>query len=237
MQLLSFQARRIGPASFDRKWADGQQECSSPCLFVPAHVTTFPASSPPLDSRGRTSPLLASRNIASSPIRFNHVYATPPTPTSPALRRQIPLTLDQSVHAPPPSMHFSGSVHSTRSASSTLKSVGATAAAAATTDDGGADDDSASANAASGGGALSLGRRRQLDAVRNRVSAAALFILEHYAETTGRRFADVLEVSFFFCSGSGQKGFDTTVVHRGGVRSLLLREVPPGGGDASVLCT
>ncbi|CAN0061361.1 unnamed protein product, partial [Scytosiphon promiscuus] len=39
------------------------------------------------------------------------------------LGRQIPLTLDQSVHAPPPSMHFSGSVHSTRSASSTLKSA------------------------------------------------------------------------------------------------------------------
>lgn len=99
------------------------------------------------------------------------------------------------MHAPPPSMHFSGSVHSTRSASSTLKSVGATTATAAA-DDGG-DDDSASANTAGGGG-LSLGRRRQLDTVRSRVSAAALFILEHYAESTGRKLADVLEVRSCF---------------------------------------
>ncbi|CAM9669332.1 unnamed protein product, partial [Ectocarpus sp. 12 AP-2014] len=39
------------------------------------------------------------------------------------LGRQIPLTLDQSVHAPPPSMHFTGSIHSTRSVTSTLKSA------------------------------------------------------------------------------------------------------------------
>lgn len=102
------------------------------------------------------------------------------------------------MHAPPPSMHFSGSVHSTRSASSTLKSVGATAGGGG---GGGGDDDDSTASAANaagggGGGALSLGRRRQLDAVRSRVSSAALFILEHYAETTGRRLADVLEVGY-----------------------------------------
>ncbi|CAN0194719.1 unnamed protein product [Ectocarpus sp. 6 AP-2014] len=39
------------------------------------------------------------------------------------LGRQIPLTLDQSVHALPPSMHFTGSIHSTRSVTSTLKSA------------------------------------------------------------------------------------------------------------------
>ena len=96
-------------------------------------------------------------------------------------------------------MHFSGSMHSTRSASSTLKSVGGTAGGTAGADDGsgGGDDDSA------GGGGLSLGRRRQLDAVRSRVSAAALFVLEHYAETTGRRLADILEVRFVFGFGSG----------------------------------
>lgn len=84
-------------------------------------------------------------------------------------------------------MHFTGSIHSTRSVTSTLKS-------AATEKSIEGDDDAA---AAAGRGGLVLGRRRQLDAVRNRVSAAARFILEYYAETTGRRLADVLQVRFF----------------------------------------
>lgn len=94
------------------------------------------------------------------------------------------------MHAPPP--HFSSSIHSTRSASTLLSGV---------TDrslDG--DDDSSVAMAAGVGGVLE--RRRQLDAVRNRVSLASLSILEHYAETTGRILADVLQVcdiyTFFF---------------------------------------
>lgn len=37
-------------------------------------------------------------------------------------------------------------------------------------------------------------RRRQTDAVRNRVSAASLNILDHYAETTGRKMSDLLQV-------------------------------------------
>ncbi|CAM9459336.1 unnamed protein product [Ectocarpus sp. 8 AP-2014] len=102
------------------------------------------------------------------------------------LGRQIPLTLDQSVHAPPPSMHFTGSIHSTRSVTSTLKS-------AATEKSMEGDDDAAGGGGGGRGGPM-LGRRRQLDAVRNRVSAAARFILEYYAETTGRRLADVLQV-------------------------------------------
>lgn len=102
--------------------------------------------------------------------------------------RQIPITLDQSVHLPPPpSMHFSGSVHSTRSASSTLKS--------GLTDKSldGNDDDAAGIGVGAGGGPV-LGRRRQLDAVRNRITSASHVILEYYAETTGRRLADILQV-------------------------------------------
>lgn len=81
-------------------------------------------------------------------------------------------------------MHFSGSVHSTRSAS-TLKS--------GVTDKSldGNDDDATGAGA--GGGPV-LGRRRQLDAVRNRITSASHLILEYYAETTGRRLADALQV-------------------------------------------
>lgn len=170
-------------------------------------ATTFPSPPPPPSPirRDPKIPLLCIvyHHLTSPPIHHHVHYTVPRT----ICQRQIPLTLDQSVHAPPPSMHFSGSVHSTRSASSTLKSVGATTGGGgvvgggAAADDrsldggGGGDDDSAGANSA-GGGVSALGRRRQLDAVRSRVSSAALFILEHYAETTGRKLADVLEVCF-----------------------------------------
>ncbi|CAM9791582.1 unnamed protein product [Pylaiella littoralis] len=109
------------------------------------------------------------------------------------LGRQIPLTLDQSVHPTTPSMHFSGSVHSTRSAASTFKS-GVTDTKSLD----GNDDDGVGA----GGGPV-LGRRRQLDAVRNRVTSASRLILEYYAETTGRRLADVLEVGLDGPPGGG----------------------------------
>lgn len=142
-----------------------------------------------------TSFVLAQHSTAQHERRVSHhVRVSPPPPKPPpALNntrsRQIPLTLDQSVHAPPPSMHFSGSVHSTRSASSTLKSA-VTDRSMET-----GEDEAAAAVAFAGGGGPVLGRRRQLDAVRNRVSTASLSILEHYAETTGRRLADVLQAS------------------------------------------
>ena len=94
---------------------------------------------------------------------------------------------------PPQHPHFSSSTHS----ASTLQSgvtdrslfaddVDAVAAAA-----------SAAAGVATGGGMLE--RRRHLDAVRNRVSVAALSILEYYAENAGRGIADVLQVGVCVC--------------------------------------
>eukprot|EP00752_Nemacystus_decipiens_P003214 g2975.t1 len=154
------------------------------------------------------------------------------------LGRQIPLTLDQSVHAPPPSMHFSGSMHSTRSASSTLKSVGATAGAAGPDDGGGGgDDDSASASVgggSGGGGGPPLGRRRQLDAVRHRVSAAALVILEHYAETAGRRLADVLEVGLDGPPGGGGDWFE--VEEPAGVGEAVLDALEVAEDNVKEVC-
>lgn len=89
------------------------------------------------------------------------------------------------MHAPPP--HFSSSVHSTRSvASSALHSTYTDTRSL----EGLGDDDSAAA----GGAAFVIERRRQADAVRNRLAAAALSILESYAETAGQRLADVLQV-------------------------------------------
>ncbi|CAN0059941.1 unnamed protein product, partial [Hapterophycus canaliculatus] len=136
------------------------------------------------------------------------------------LGRQIPLTLDQSVHAPPPSMHFSGSVHSTRSASSTLKSA-VTDRSIET-----GEDEAAAVAAAAGGGPV-LGRRRQLDAVRNRVSSASLSILEHYAETAGRRLADVLQAS----DCCARAGLDAPPGDDGGGDWFAVQE-PTGVGEA-----
>lgn len=79
-------------------------------------------------------------------------------------------------------------MHSTRSAgSSTLHS-------AYTDRSFEGDDDSATASGGMGGAVVVLERRRQVDTVRNRVSAVSLSILDHYAEATGRKLADALQV-------------------------------------------
>lgn len=102
------------------------------------------------------------------------------------------------MHAPAPQNHFSSSIHSTPSVQSGVTDRSLYA-----------DDDSAAAAAAAAAAASATGlatlggtgglgmleRRRHLDAVRNRVSVASLSILEYYAETAGRRIADVLQVS------------------------------------------
>ncbi|CAN0432812.1 unnamed protein product, partial [Ectocarpus fasciculatus] len=78
-----------------------------------------------------------------------------------------------------------------------------------------------------GRGGPVLGRRRQLDAVRNRVSAAARFILEYYAETTGRRLADVLQVGLDAPPGDGGDWFsveEPTAVGEAVLDALELAE-------------
>lgn len=113
---------------------------------------------------------------------------------------------------------------------------GAGAAADDKSFDDGGDDDSANANAAGSGGALSLGRRRQLDAVRSRVSSAALFILEYYAETTGRKFADVLDVrAILFWGGACGHGRGQTEVVCWKVRGSGWGVKPGGGGGVLVV--
>lgn len=137
--------------------------------------------------------------------RFIHPLHNPPIPSgfllpSHPLDRQLPASLDQSMHAPAPQPHFSSSIHSIPSVQSGITDRSLYA-----------DDDSAAASAAAAaaaaasatglatlGGSGGLGmleRRRHLDAVRNRVSVASLSILEYYAEIAGRRIADVLQVS------------------------------------------
>lgn len=94
------------------------------------------------------------------------------------------------MHAP--HHHFSSSIHSTRSASTLLS--GLTERSMELDEDAAAVAAAAAAAGVGGGSWGVLGRRRQLDAVRNRVSAASLRILDHYAEATGRGLADALQV-------------------------------------------
>lgn len=156
-------------------------------IIIVSHVHTNlhenPASGPPTPS-------------TILPSRFLFPSFLPPH----SLNRQLPASLDQSMHAPAPQPHFSSSVHSTPSVQSGVTDRSLYA-----------DDDSAAASAAAAaaaaasatglatlggtGGLGMLERRRHLDAVRNRVSVASLSILEYYAETAGRRIANVLQVS------------------------------------------
>lgn len=128
-------------------------------------------------------------------------------------------------------MHFSGSVHSTRSAASTFKS-GVTDTKSLD----GNDDDGAGA----GGGPV-LGRRRQLDAVRNRVTSASHLILEYYAETTGRRLADVLEVRYqrtILTTGGGRfgQGHSADNTGRGRKNALRMWSIRPHGHAVLLTC-